>query len=301
MGKATWLSIWMCSVTMLCMPIHATEKEASKLQIIAIPGTGVTMALPDGVKAPPLGTNYTNDAEDILVAISVGPASRNISKFPSFRALYPDPVESFQSSTLSGDLYKRTRVESGGPWDGWWLEVTEGDRVLDLKIYYSGTNPEKFLELKQYLSTASWNKNTVNPEIAFGLKLGIQNLQVVPAGAGALMYNKDGHPHPGTQYILLNTGPISFGNDIKKFHQACTSMAPAILHGKPISVRYTKKNNITVCDAWGTTTSTGSDYYAVLMLPDGSVAEARGHGDPNTFQQALLGAQAIPRSPSKPQ
>jgi hypothetical protein len=301
MGKVVWLAAWICSITMLGTPTHATGKDAgSKPHTIAIPGTGVTMALPDGVKIASLGTNYTNEDQDVLVAISIGPAARNISKFPSFRALYPDPVESFRSSTLSGDLYKRTRTESGGPWDGWWLEVTKGDRVLDLKIYYSGSNPEKFRELKEYLSTASWDEKIVDPEIAFGLKLGIPGLQVVRTGAGALMYNQDGRPHPGPQYILLNTGPIKFGGDISKFRKACTSMAPAILHGNPISVRYARKNDINVCDAWGITTSTGRDYYAVLMLPDGSAAEARGHGDPDAFQQALLGAQTIPRPSAKP-
>jgi hypothetical protein len=302
MTKGAWLAAWTCSIAMLGVPIHATAKNAgSLLEAIAIPGTGVTMALPDGVAIAPLSTNYTDDAQDVLIAISIGPAFRNLSAFPRVRALYPDPVESFRSSTLNGSLYKRTRSESGGTWDGWLLEVTKGDQVLDLKIYYSGSNPEKFPELKKYLSTASWNEKVVDSEIAFGLKLEIPSLRVVRGGAGALMYNQDGRPYPGAQYILLNTAPVNFHGDISKFHEVCKSIAPTFMHGQPISIRYEKRNKINICDAWEAMTPTGREYFAALMLPDGSLAQAHGHGDPDTFQQALLGAQIIPRSPSKPQ
>jgi hypothetical protein len=301
MNKRTSIVTWACGIAALITAICVIgAKPASKSGATVIPGIGVTMTLPEGVTIAPIGTNYMSDAKDIFMAVSVGPSYRNAETMTSARALYPDPAEPFQSSSLNGVLYKRTRAASGGTWDGWWLEVIRGDRVLDLKISYSGSRPEEFQDLKKYLLTASWNDKTLDPEIAFGLKLKIPDMQVVRAGAGALMYNQDGLPHPGAQYILLNTMPNSFHGDATKFHKLCALMAPAILHSESVSIRYQTEKQMTVCDAWTSTMSATSEYYAALMLPDGSIAQAHGHGYPDVFQHSLLDAQVILHSPFKP-
>jgi hypothetical protein len=258
-------------------------------------GTGVSLILPPGVAVAPLGTNYTNVAQDILVAISVGRSDRGISAYPKIRSMYPDPVESLQNAALSGSIYKRTRMESGGLWDGWWLEVKRGSKVLDLKIYYSGSDSKTFPALKSYLSSVSWDDGAIDPEVAFGLRLEIPKLQVVRAGAGALLYNEDGQPFQRGQYLLLNTAPQPFGKDISKFRKLCKVVEPTVLLGQSSSLRYAEVNGVNVCDAWKSAVSNGRDYYAAVLFSDGSLAQAKGHGDRDAFQQALLAARKIPR------
>jgi hypothetical protein len=272
--------------------IMATDANGKRTNVW---GTGVSLVLPPGVAVAPLGTNYTNVAQDILVSISVGPSYRDISAFPKVRSMYPDPVESLQNASLSGSVYKRTRMESGGPWDGWWLEVKRGSNVLDVRIYYSGSDSKTFPALKSYLSSVSWDDRTIDPEVAFGLKLEIPRLQVVRAGAGALLYNEDGEPLQRGQYLLLNTSPHSFGKDISKFRKLCEVGGPTVLLGHSSSIRYAEVNGVNVCDAWTSATSNGRDYYAAVMFSDGSLAQAKGHGDRDAFQQALLGARKISR------
>jgi hypothetical protein len=297
MRKGAWLATCICGIAILVTSVYVITKDvSSKPKTIAIPGTGVTMTLPEGVTISPIGTIFANDAKDVTIAVSVAPSFRNATTLPSLRAHYPDQVESFRSSELSGVLYKGTRAESGGAWDGWWLEVIRGDQVLDLKIFYSGSSPEKFLELKKYLSTASWNDKILDPEAAFGLKLEVPNLQLARAGAGsALMYNQDGRPYPGAQYIVLDAIPNNYHGNISMLRRLCESRALTITHGQPVSVRYQTKNQIVICDVWDSTTSSGHEYFAALMLSNGWIVTTHGHGDPDAFQQALLGLHIIPR------
>ena len=121
-------------------------------------------------------------------------------------------------------------------------------------------------------------------------------LQLVRAGAGsALMYNQDGKPYPGAQYIVLDAIPNNYRGDISTFHRLCGSMAPATIHSQPGSVRYRTRNQMIVCDAWGSMTLLGRKYFAALMLSDGWIVTIHGRGDPDAFESALLGAQMIPR------
>jgi hypothetical protein len=44
-----------------------------------------------------------------------------------------------------------------------------------------------------------------------------------------------------------------------------------------------------VCDAWGSMTLLGRKYFAALMLSDGWIVTIHGRGDPDAFENALLG------------
>lgn len=261
-----------------------------------IPGTGVTMTLPDGVAISPLGTIFANDSHDVLVGVITGSTSTDLSSRTGNREIFPQQEE-FRSSTISGSLYERTRAKSGGSWDGWWFHVLRGGRSLDIIITYSGTKPEQFLELKKYLSTVSWSDQMVDPELAFGLRLNVPGLQLVK-GAGGLMYTQNGKVPQSVRYMLMTTVPYSLKGDVSKFHKLCEKSALAVTRNRPVSVRYETRSQIMVCDAWAGITETGEDYFAALMLQDGAVAQVIGHGDPDIFQHALLEARVIPRESS---
>jgi hypothetical protein len=294
MRKSAWWSVLICGIGAVGMLGYVLVKDFRHTsEMTIIPGTGVTMALPDGVSISPLGTIFANDNHDVFVGVIVGSDSTDLSGKTANRAIFPDQVE-FRSSTISGSLYKRVRAKSGGSWDGWWLHVARGDRSLDIVISYSGSKPEEFLELKKYLSTVSWSDQMVDPELAFGLRLNVPGLQLV-SGVGGLMYTQNRKVPQSARYMLVTSTPYSLKGDMSKFHKLCEKSALAITHGQPISVRYETKNQIAVCDAWTGMTANGDDYFAALMLQNGAFAQVVGHGDPEIFQHALLDARVIPR------
>ncbi|GFZ90029.1 hypothetical protein [Dyella caseinilytica] len=290
MSKNTWLLAGICGITALGALVYLVEGNVAETrEVTVIPGTGVSMALPDGVVIAPLGTIFIDSRHEVMVGLVEGPASKgSMNKYA-----FPGAGESFRSSTISGVLYKRTRSEGKGTWDGWQLNASRGDTSLDLLLSYSGSKPGKFEELKKYLSTVSWNDQIRDPEVAFGLRLHVSGLRLVPSVVGALAYTQDGKPSQNAPYMNVFAGPYSLKGDMLKFHQLCEKDASVIANGEHVSVRYQSRNQMWVCDAWG------QSYTAVLMLPDGSIANVLGQGDPDVFQSALLNAQVIPRVPSK--
>jgi hypothetical protein len=301
MGKGIWVVICVCGAAMLGGGVAYTlrERPVDERARIELPGTGVAMVLPDGVKVAPLGTSFTNDAHDIFVSIIMGPSSTNPAGNQTMKRLYPDPVEPFRTAGLSGDLYRRTRAQDGGQWDGWWLNVSRSGHTLDVRILYTGSKPGEFQALKAYLSTVTWNdQHSIDPELAFGVSMQVQGLQLVRTVLGGLMYNADGKAEQRDLYLfaLASVPLVSLKGQSSKFQPLCEKDASVIAHGGPVpQVRYATGTGMTVCDAWTSTTLTGSDYTAVLVFSDGYIVQVVGHGDPDTFQRALLGARELPR------
>jgi hypothetical protein len=297
MGGIVRLLICACSVVVFGTAVYVVAAKADPEHRVAVPGTGVTMTLPEGVVLPPFGTFLYDNAREVVVVVTAASASRDQTQDPLMRALYPDPVESFRSSTLEGNLYRRTRAEDGGGYDGWWLVVHKDDQILDVKISYSGSKPGEFLRLKQYLSTVSWDGRLADPEVAFGLKLNVPGMQLVRAGFGALSYSSDGQPNENEPYLLATVIPGRLMGDISNFRRVCEAGKSISAQGKSFSqIRYQTSNRMTVCDAWSLNpTLTGQDYFAALMLPDASIVQVAGHGEPEVFQRSLLGAYVIPR------
>lgn len=263
----------------------------------SITGTGVTIELPDDVVLAPFGTTSTNASRQIVLAVVSGSAEHDLSKNATQRALYPDPSETFHNAGLTGTLYSRSRNIDGGNWDGWWLNVKKGNNVLAVMISYSGNAPGKLEELKKYLSTVTWDGTLGDPEIAFGLKLDVQGMKLARPGIGALLYTTDGNVSWSEEHLYVYTTPGNLQRDETKFHFTCEAAADKLLGSKSRTpMRYQVNNRIQACDTWSGLGLIGSEYSAVLWLPDGSVVLATGLGDPNIFQHALLNLHRIPRS-----
>jgi len=285
------------SVTLVAAVAIFAMGDAVVSSKTSIPGTGVTMELPDDVVLAPFGTTSTNASRQIVLAVVSGSAEHDLAKNATQRALYPDPSETFHNASLTGTLYSRSRNTDGGNWDGWWLNVEKGNNVLAVMISYSGNAPGKLEELKKYLSTLTWDGTLGDPEIAFGLKLDVQGMKLAHSGVGALLYTTDGNVSWNEGHLYVYTTPGSLQRDATKFHFACETAADKMLGGKSRTpTRYQVNNGIHACDTWSGLGLIGSKYFAVLWLPDGSVVLATGLGDPNIFQRALLNLHRIPRS-----
>ena len=288
-GAAIWVSHLSSATKPAAM--HSIAQAETTL-----PGTGITMVLPEGIIPSPLGTMYSDEGRKTLLAISVGLVKHNTANDPMMQALYPEPVEELRNGHVSGKIFKRTRAKNGGTWDGWWLNVVKGDRVLDVKISYSGSNDGEFEKLKDYLSTGKWDGNLGDPEQAFGLRLDIPGMKLAHPGLGALLYTADGQPEWEQPNLFLMAVPGFATGDMDAFHKVCEAAAAKMMAGTAYSpVRYQAERGVNVCDVSGQTSRFGQGYSAVVMMPEGGVFAATGTGDPQAFQRALLEPHLIDR------
>lgn len=267
-----------------------------ELRQTTVPGTGVSLGLPEGVTASPLGPTFVNADASILVAVSTGPAANSPANSEVFKRLFPASAESFHTATLEGTLRHRTRKSDGGGWDGWWLIVVRGDRMLQIQISYQGKDEKSFGELKQILDTVSWDEHTLDPEAAFGLKINPPGLQLVPGATGALAYSADGRPGTSEPNLYLSAIPIRSKGDPETFHRLCEKTAPLAFKGAlPAPLQYVRANGLSLCDTWGGPGLTGSDYFAAIEFPDGAVVTTWGRGEPQSLRQSLLDVRRISR------
>jgi len=279
-------------------PSHTSQagEQASVQPETALPGTGVSIVLPKGIVHPPLGTMYTDERKETVLAIAVARAESNQENNPILRKVYPEPVEDFHNGSLSGKLYKRTRAKDGGGYDGWWLIAVKGDYVLDLKISYSGRDEGEIEKLKEYLSTVKWDGTLGDSEQAFGVKLTIPGMQVVHAGVGAVLYSANGQTGEKQPNLMLMALPGYIAGGADAFHTVCEGARDRMMAGEAASpLRYQAEHGIQTCDTWGGMSLLGQKYSAVAMLPGGGAFIASGTGDPQVFQRALLGLQVIDR------
>lgn len=272
------------------------DEQVDTQSATALPGTGVSIVLPKGVIPSPLGTTYTDDRKETVLAIMVAKAERNPENDPIWKKVYPEPVEDFRNSSLSGRLYKRTRAKDGGGYDGWWLSAVKGDYFLDLKISYSGRDPHEIEKLKEYVSTVKWDGTLGDSEKAFGLRLTIPGMQVVHTGVGGLLYSASGQIGEQQPNLMLIAIPGYATEDPDAFRTVCEGVRDRMMPGEAASpVRYQTEHSIRTCDSWGGMSLIGQKYSAVVMLPGSGAFMASGTGDPQVFQRALLGLQVIRR------
>lgn len=274
---------------------HAGRPAARGKHSRRLPGTGVWLRLPDGVDVSLVGTNFTDASGKTSISISSESSATDPARDAAYRASYPAIPEHYKSHALDGTLYKRTRAENGGVWDGWWLNVVRGPRVLNVRVSYTGNSPARFRELRDFFSTIRWNERDAHPEAAFGLRLTIPGLRIVRSGFGSLLYTVGGQPNTAGTHLRLTSYPVRV--QPVAFQGFCEGNLPIVLGRHPHgSIRYAQNGNLHLCDAWSPLGHGEASYYGYLLLPDGSVANVTGRGDPDIFKQTLLHAKLTRKS-----
>ena len=274
--------------------VHGTYGTNQRRTLV--PGTGISLVLPEGVVMPPLGSIFANKDSSILITAMTGPSANNPLDHGIFKRAFSPTIEKFHSATLDGTLLHRTRKLDGGGWDGWVLFVVRGERMLMVQIGYQGPAGKSFDELKKVLDTVTWDERTVDPEVAFGLRIDSPGLQLEPGATGALGYSADGHESEYEPNIILMAAPVRANGDPEIFHQFCEKTASIAFKGRlPAPVQYITTNGISLCDVSGDSSVKDPDYSASVEFPDGAIVTAWGRGDPGALRQSLLNAKRIPR------
>jgi len=254
-----------------------------------LPGTGLSVTLPTGITPGPLGTYFTDEAGSITVVVLAGPASFNLENDRTYRTIFPDPPEKVEGRHLSGNLYRRTRSQHGGAWDGWWLSAIRGSAVLNVQAMYTAQSGEEFEKLKAMFSSIVWKESEVDSELAFGMTTSVPNRHVVRSGFGPLSFTKDGQPGGSGHSLLLQVMPVASGQGKLVVPAACASGFEAAFQGESYSgPNEIEQDGIVACDAWSSAASGEPRYMAMLLMPNGAVVSAIGKGDPLQFRSSVL-------------
>lgn len=270
--------------------------HGTNLRQTIVPGTGVSLALPESVVAPPLGNAFANKDGSILISVITGPSANNPLNKGLIQRAFSPTIEKFHSATLDGTLLHRTRKLDGGGWDGWMLIVVRGDRSLIVQIGYQGSSEISLDPLRKVLDTVSWDERTIDPEVAFGLRLNPPGLQLVQGTTGGLNYSADGRTSTYEPHLNLMAVPNRSNGDPEIFHQLCERTAPIAFNGRlPAPLEYITTNGVSLCDVRGDSGLKDPDYYASVEFPDGAMVTTWGRGDPGVLRQSLLNAKRIPR------
>jgi hypothetical protein len=246
--------------------------------------------MPEGMKPGPIGTYLTNESGTTTVVIIAGPAKFSLENDRTYRTLFSDPPETMPGL---GNLYRRTRAQHGGGWDGWWLSAIRGETVLNVQVSYTGTDPDEFESLKKLFSSIQWREGPSDPELAFGLTTSISDLHVVHDGFGALSFTVDGKAGTRGRSLLLQAMPVPRGTGELVVPGACASGFAASFQGQSYTgPNEIEEKGIVVCDAWSNEGSGNARYMALLLMPSGAVVSVSGSGDPLQMRSAALNLRA---------
>lgn len=263
--------------------------EQPKLREISLKGTGLKMVLPQDIKPMPLGTYLTDELGEIIIQFLAGPAISNQEDNPANRKLFPDPPEKFQGGQISGNLYKRTRKEHGGKWDGWWMCIVRDEVMLNVQVMYIGNSDKKFESLKMFFSDLIWDEQQLDPELAFGASIKLPKSYTLSSAFGSLNYKKSGQNSNSKSNIMIQAVPVTSTQGKKIIPAVCGPGFAAAFHDHTYhGPHFLNENSIVFCDAWSTEKSGRNMYKAMLLMDNGAALSVTGTGDAEIFRKALL-------------
>jgi hypothetical protein len=286
------IAIGLLGLVSLCSSCGSESGESGKRDIVTLPGTGVSVSLPQGILPGPLGTYFTDASGETILQFTAGPAAFNFENKALYKAVFPDPPERLKTAHLTGNLYKRVRVLHGGKWDGWWLSVVRGGSALTVQAMYTGKDAAQFERLKTIFSDLSWDETRLNTELAFGAHIPLQNLHLVSGVFGGLSYTESGQAGDRGASLIVETNPVPPSRGKTLLPAVCApGIAAAMQKAAYSGPHFLNENGIVACDGWSTETHGPPTYVMFLLMPNGAVLTAIGSGTPEQFRSALLGMQ----------
>ncbi len=253
----------------------------------AMPGTGVSVELPPGMVPAAVGTHSVSDSGHTIVNFMAGPRHLGFESDGIHRELLPDgPIE----IPGVGNLYRRTRAEHGGGWDGWWLSIVRGDKALAVQAMYTGDSPDEFARLKDVVSSVRWKEDKLDPQLAFGMTTSVPGLKVAQGGFGGLAFTVDGRLGTRGDNLVLLAMPIPARRIADVYPAGCEPAFAAAFSGQSYEgPNDMGGNGIVGCDAWVTNDEDKTSYAAFVVLPSGrGLLQVMGEGDPAELRASLL-------------
>jgi hypothetical protein len=255
---------------------------------VIFPGTGVGIVPPPGTRTGPSGTYLIDETGETIIFFGMSDTKFNVENDPTWRGLYRRNPEHIVTPALTGNLYRRTRAEDGGAWDGWFFAVPRGEKVLTVMVSYTGHSNDIFNGLRKHLLTISWNDSGIDPELALGVKLSTSALRLVKGTFGAIAYNESGEAGGAGPNLLLQPLPVPPQKAELIFPAGCEKVLGAAFGGKPFEgPNMLEQRGTRLCEAWSKVAEHEMRYVALIRLPSGALINAMGTATSNRFQATL--------------
>lgn len=259
------------------------EKPKSLKQI---PGTPISLSLPESYKPAPLGTTMMSSDLATTITVMMGPISNDPIQSEGYKVLFQNEPESVKTGNFNAKLYKRTRVQDGGAWDGWFLSSRSGETSINILATYMGNSEDEFETLRDILLSASNNGEPSNAEVSFGATATVPGLQLVRSGVGGLGFTESGEAEPTPHNLIFVAIPVPEGQNFDLTLEKCKEVFSASFQG----IQFVGPHSISIdgkpgCDAWS---AESGRYAAVVALPNGAVVQATGSGQPDLLRTGVL-------------
>lgn len=282
------------SRTLLALVALAMASHAAPRGTLTIPGTGVSLVPPANVRLPKLGSTLVDPTGRLTIAILVSNSGVDLEADPIFRTAYPAPPEPFSHNGVAGNLYRRNKTPNGKGYDGWWLNVKRGRRVLMIIAANTGPTGDVMAQLKRSLESLTWNERIYDPEAAFGAKLTTPGYVLDARGTALLNYSRVGISGDTIATIGFTSMPTPEGRAQEMVPSECGKLLPIPFQGRTHTEPHGLRSGpFNACDAW-TTTRTPLSYQMLLAVGPQNLlmldAESNGSDapvSPTTFRDIM--------------
>lgn len=255
----------------------------------SVSGTGVSIRLPADLKKGPLGTFFTDSYGETIVMVIAGPKDKDPENNPVYKSLYPASPKELYNPAYVARLYRRTRAENGGKWDGWSFHVVGKRSALTVTVMYTGDDPAWFDGLEAIFGSIQWDESKMDSERAFGAHISVPGLKLVEGPIGGLSFSEGGRWGTPVPSLIVEVMP--------KPKEMATDVVPAICEPGLKNVfkeyPYTGPNmfnehGIVGCDGWGSGEKARVNYVFMLRTPEGAVLSGIGSDVPENFPAAAV-------------
>jgi hypothetical protein len=254
-----------------------------------VPGTGVTISVPASFSLAPVGPSFVEPSGQTFIQILIGRKEHATEKGQYFHSLYPVGPIKIENGTTHGRLYKRTRAENGGGWDGWSYNVIGSESALTIAVMYTGADKGWFESFEHIFQSVTWDESKLDSEVSFGAAFSVPGLRVVPRQSGGILYTPNGEPGTPSPSLLIQALPIPPSKAGTVFPSACESAIKKVFIGEPSTgVQMFEGNGISGCDAWSTSSSAKMVYTVLFRTSDGGVLSGIGAMPVETAEQLRL-------------
>jgi hypothetical protein len=262
----------------LSMAIASTAAAAEAI------GTGVSIALPASMQRGPLGAYFTEPSGHTIVQILVGSKENAVENGPLFRTLYPVRPRQVDRDKTKARLYKRTRSENGGGWDGWSYNILGRESALNVSVMYTGSDSEWFESFESVFETLDWDEQQLDSEQSFQARIAVPGLKLVPRQVGVLSFTPDGRPGTPVPSLMVQVMPVTSAQADQVFPGICeTDVLKKVGGGESSGPHMFEGDGISGCDSWGTDKDRVL-YVVVLRTEDGAVLSGIGNLAPDNFE-----------------
>ena len=254
----------------------------------SFPASGLSIDAPPGLSQTKAGTALIDEAGETIILFSGGVTKSSLETDPTWRMVYRNPPEKIDTKDIQGNLYKRTRVNDGGKWDGWFLSVSRGEKSFVALASYTGNSQDAFERIRKSLLTIRWDDSKVKSEEAMGVHINPEGLQVVPNVFGGLSYNGPGRVGAAGPSIHVQLMPIASSKTDQVFPTGCDAVFNEAFAGSPHEGPiFRQRAGIESCEAWSTQPSNEMRYVSLVKLPSGALLILMGTSSKDQFNDFL--------------